>query len=273
MLKIWEANKFWISRNFVMAHVDDPTLAGGGGNDTIQGGGGNDTPKYNDKQVNDMIAKEKVKYTKTIQDQVKQLQQLQESQNLTAQEKDNLQSQINDLNNSLLTKDQQLAQEKERLTKDYDKKLHEVTEDRTRWKSNFENMLTDNSLMGAALSNGAVRESQVVAILRPLSRVADELGPDGKPTGKHVVKVKLPDKDDKGKPVVLDLSPEEAVKRMKERVDEFGNLFKSTIEGGFGGNNGARDRERPKVEDLKDLKTYREKRKQVLEGEIPIGNR
>jgi len=58
---------------------------------------------------------------------------------------------------------------------------------------------------------------------------------NGEPTGMLAPKVKFPDTDKDGKSVILDLTVTEAVKRMKELTDQYGNLFKGTAAGGIGG--------------------------------------
>ena len=51
-----------------------------------------------------------------------------------------------------------------------------------------------------------------------------------------IAKVEFSDTDKEGKPVTLDLTIAEAVKRMSE-MDEYANLFKSEGTGGVGGVN------------------------------------
>jgi len=57
------------------------------------------------------------------------------------------------------------------------------------------------------------------------------------PTGRYVPKVRLAGKDKDGKSVILDLTPTEAVKQMKEMPEIYGNLFKSGAHSGIGGKN------------------------------------
>jgi len=59
---------------------------------------------------------------------------------------------------------------------------------------------------------------------------------DGKPTGGHITKVRFNSIGKDNQPVVLDLTVDEAVKKMSE-TPEFLNLFRSEGTGGFGDRN------------------------------------
>ncbi len=65
--------------------------------------------------------------------------------------------------------------------------------------------------------------------------MADVTDAEGKVTDDFTPKVKFNDVDEQQKPIILDLSVPEAIKRMKE-IAKYGHLFKSTAKGGLGGN-------------------------------------
>jgi hypothetical protein len=95
-------------------------------------------------------------------------------------------------------------------------------------------------LLDAGIRGDAFNADQVVTILRPSTRLIEELDPEtNQPTGRFVPKVRLAGKDKDGKSVVLDLTPTDAVKQMKEMPEIYGNLFKSGAHSGVGGNNNA----------------------------------
>ena len=67
--------------------------------------------------------------------------------------------------------------------------------------------------------------------------------------------------DKAGNPVVLELSPDETLKRMKE-IEKHFNLFQGDGKGGYGGMNRPSGGKEPDAAHLaKDPKTYREARK------------
>jgi len=99
----------------------------------------------------------------------------------------------------------------------------------------YETSTIERAIIDAAVINDGFSPSQFVRHLTPDTRLVEEVDENGAGKGTYVPRVKLPDVDKDGKAVVLDLSPGEAVKRMKEQVDLYGNMFKSNVNGGIGG--------------------------------------
>ena len=77
--------------------------------------------------------------------------------------------------------------------------------------------------------------------------------------------ISFADKDTEGKPVTLELSPQDAVKRMSE-MDQYLNLFKGDGSGGLGASSRPGGKPADIVELSKDPKKYRQARK---DGKIP----
>jgi len=96
----------------------------------------------------------------------------------------------------------------------------------------------ERSLQDAAITGEAIQPRQIVSILGNTTRLTEVLGEDGKPTGRYAPVVTFNDQDKEGKPVTLELSPGDAIKRMRE-LPEYGNLFKGTAKGGLGEGGGA----------------------------------
>jgi len=69
--------------------------------------------------------------------------------------------------------------------------------------------------------------------LKPAATMVEEVDANGDLTGKLVPRIKWETQED-GKVSVSHLSPEEAVKQMKENVDTFGNLFRPNVTAGIG---------------------------------------
>ena len=72
--------------------------------------------------------------------------------------------------------------------------------------------------------------------------------------------VKFQDVDSKGRPVMVELSPSEVVKRMTE-ISEYQNLFKGKGTGGVGGSGSQQQQKGSLAALAKDPKAYREARK------------
>ena len=90
-------------------------------------------------------------------------------------------------------------------------------------------------------------------------RAVDE---DGKPTGDYEPRVAFPDKDKDNKPLTLDLTVAEAVKRMKE-LEKYGNLFEGGKKSGLGGTGSQTKGSNVDISEVakKDPAKYRELRK------------
>jgi hypothetical protein len=102
--------------------------------------------------------------------------------------------------------------------------------------------------------------ARIVAILGRDTQLVEVLDDEGQPTGRLAPKVKYRTKNKEGQTVTLDLSPSEAIKRMKDE-DEYLNLFRGEGSGGAG----LRSQPGGKKPDIKNLATdpaaYRRARK------------
>ena len=212
--------------------TETPPPAGGGGAE-------DDKPRFTQKQVNDFLAKEKGKHQKATEAQVKELEKIKASKGLTEKEKSELQTRIEDLQNSMLTKEQLAQKEREKLQNEHKKTLDTVAGERDFYRGLYQKSTITRSISDEAAAAEAFNPRQVVALLESKTRLVEALDGDGQPIpGEFVVRVKMDDVDSAGKPTTLDLSVAEALKRMKDRSDEFGNLFKSGVSGGLGGSSG-----------------------------------
>jgi hypothetical protein len=79
------------------------------------------------------------------------------------------------------------------------------------------------ALQDAAVVNDAFRPEQIVTLLTGMTKLVDDK-----------VVVELPDEDaTTGDPIMTTRSPDEAVKRMREKPEVYGNLFKSNVVSGI----------------------------------------
>ena len=159
-----------------------------------------------------------------------------ENEGIVGEERDKLNVQLEDVRRQLRTKDQQAAHEKGLLQKDFDTQLEEKTKAAVVWEDRFRESSIVRSLQDAAASNDAYNSSQVVALLRPMTKlveVMDEV--TNKPTGDYKTMVDFPDMDEKGDDVITQGTPDTIVKRLKV-LGDYANLFKSNVVAGIGAN-------------------------------------
>jgi Ca2+-binding RTX toxin-like protein len=233
------------ARPWIRVFEGEETLAGGNGNETPVGGAGNDTlaggaddekPKFSQKQLNKILADDRRKHEEKVKDAVTQLEQLKKAKGLSEKERVELQAKIEDLNNSLLTKEEQAKKEIEKRDKQYKQQLESESQEKTYWQSQYTQETTQNQIMAAAIENEAVKASQILDLLTPKTRLVEVMDAEGKSFSpkKYVPKVKLRTMTKEGEEVELDLTIKEAVKRMKDEPENYGNLFKSGLNGGLG---------------------------------------
>jgi hypothetical protein len=233
--------------------------AGGDGAGASKG-----TKVFNQQDVNRLLANERRKGEERIKKAIEEAEALKAKASLTDDERSELESRLENMKNELLTKDELAKKEKDKLAKKHVEELEKITGERDAWQQRYTNASIERTITDASVAHEAFVPEQVVAILRPHTRLIQELDSEGNPNGNYIPKVEFADTDKDGKPVTLDLMVSEAVKRMTE-LDKYGNLFKGKGTGGVGGGNAGQ-------QGAKDLKAIArdpvEYRKQRKEGKI-----
>lgn len=183
--------------------------------------------------VNSLIAEEKRKNQQKTNELITQLETQRNLASTSAAERAQLEERIEGLRSEHSTKEELHKKDTDKKLKDTETKAKQAESDAVTWRSRYERKQMHVDLSGAAVAHNAFNANQVVTILAPNTRVVEEVGEDGKPTGEFITKVKIVSKDKDGKPIVLDLVPNDAVKQMTEMA-EYGNLFLSSATGGLG---------------------------------------
>jgi hypothetical protein len=199
-------------------------------------GTGDDEKKFTQKQVNSMMAEEKRQHKEQQRKTLDELNAIKTRANLTAEERAELDTKIEDLTNQLMTKDELAKKDKEKLDKKHATEITEITTERDTWKNKYRTSTIQRAITDAAIDFDAFNPKHLVPILEPNTRLVEVKDDDDNPTGEYTPMVKLTTKNDKGATVVLDLTPEQAVKQMTE-MDEHKTLFKPQGSGGIGRRN------------------------------------
>jgi hypothetical protein len=221
------------------------SIVAGGGNDTVISSGGEDDlpPSAKDKKTftqdefNKALAEDRKKHQARVEKAVKELETLQKSKTLTEKEKTSLQARIDDLQNSMLTEKQIAQKEKEKLETTHKQTVQSLTADRDAWQNRFINSQINQAIISEAVKAEAFDPEDLIARLKPDTRLIEEKDDEGKSLESYTPKVKFLDSDNEGKSITLELTVEQTIKRMKE-MPKFAHLFKSTAVGGTGTNNG-----------------------------------
>jgi hypothetical protein len=191
---------------------------------------------FSQEAVNKLLADDRRKHESKTSAAIAELEALKSKATLTTEERNDLETRLDSMKNELLTKEELAAKAKTKLTKQYGEDIEKLTADRDSWQQRFTNQTIERAIIDSSIESEAFVPEQVVAILRPATKLEEALDDEGKPTGQHKPKVTFEDTDKAGKPVTLSLSVQEAVKRMAE-LPKYGNLFKGKGVGGVGGHN------------------------------------
>ena len=189
---------------------------------------------FNQDQVNTMMAEEKRKTTDRHKKLISDLDEAKKGASVTAEDRAALEQRIEDLQNANLTSEEKQKRAADRTKKEYDGKVDVLTEDRNLWQTKHAELMIDTAITKSASMEKAFYTEQISAILVPKTRLFESLDGEGKPSGNFEPKVSFPDTDKEDKPIVLELSVPEAVKRMKE-LPQYGNLFEGDKRSGIGG--------------------------------------
>ena len=189
---------------------------------------------FTQEQVNTMMADEKRKNQNKQRELVTELESLKKNTALTTEERDSLQSRIEELQNQFLTSEEKARQDVEKKKKEFQVNVETLTSERDTWRKKHSQLLIDTEITRSAADGKALHVEQISAILNPKTKLSEKLDDEGRPTGEFEPRVKFADKDKDDKPIILDLTVNEAVKRMKE-LPQYGNLFEGDKKGGLGG--------------------------------------
>lgn len=234
---------------------------GGDSGDGGEGGedGGEVDKKFSQDDVNKMLAEDRRKHKATLDKTIRELEALRTKKSLTDDERKELDKRIEELNTTLLTKEELAKKEKDKIIRKHQEEQEKLSNELTSWKSRFTDSTVKRSITDAAVEFNAFVPEQIVAILHPMTRLSEIMDGDT-PTGEYVAKVRFPDTDKDGKPITLDLAVPEAVKRMTE-IEKYFNLFRTEGTGGLN-SRPVKGSENIDIREIaKDPKKYREARK------------
>ena len=242
---------------------------------TAGGGGDPKTLTLTQDQLNKMMADNRRKLAQQNQQLAQELETLREQSNLTTQQREELEARINQLQEQYMTKEEIAKKEQVKLVKLAEGEKIQLKSEVESWRLRYSTATVQRSLTDAAVEGKAVSPEQLVAILGTTTSLQPVIGDDGKPTGDYAPVVKFHDVDSNGKPIVLDLSPQQAVKRMRELPQKFGNLFQSDATAGLGLHSGsdAGTGGSPPVSALKDLDAYAKWRSTHPDLNLPASSR
>lgn len=198
--------------------------------------GDDESKKFSQKDMNALEKKIKEQHRRNMEQITQRLNALEQSSTMTQEEKEKLANQLEQMRQEYMTKEELAKQNEDKVKKDYEGKIKKYESERDSWRDRFTQATIQRSLTDAAVTSEAYNPSQIVGLLAPITRLVEEVDSQGKPTGNFVPKVKWETVKD-GQNISLEVVPSEALKLMKDKPEQYGNLFKSSANGGLGSNN------------------------------------
>lgn len=193
---------------------------------------------FTQDEVNSIMATERRKQQAALErSEMTYKELLKNNSSLSDHEREALEESLNAVQGQLQTREQQAALDRKRLENDFQTKLDESKKQAAHWESLYRNSTIERELQQAAVNNDAYRPEQITTLLRDNAKLVEVIGNDGKPTGQFKVDVEFSDVDPTtGESLTTTRTPADAVQRMKELPEIYGNLFKSNVVSGVGAN-------------------------------------
>lgn len=190
---------------------------------------------FTQEDLNRFLADDRRKHTQRLEQLEAAYKEALENQNLSQEARTQLEEKLEDFQKTFRSREQQLEHDKKEAEEKYTKEVKDLEQKVMTWEQKYKQTLVDRSLQDAAVVNDAFNTSQIIALLRPMTKIVEKADDQGRATGELIPMVDLTDIDTKtGESIITRRTPEDAVRRMKELPALFGNLFKSNVVSGVG---------------------------------------
>ena len=175
-------------------------------------------------QVNKILAEDKRKHQAQFQKLEAQLKETLTNAKLTSEERSKLEESLENERKRFLTKEEQAKIEKKQLEDRFSTENSALKFRAESAEVRLTEHIIGRSLQDAAISGDAYNPNTVVTVLRQMVKMVNDSP-----------MIDFPDTEEgTGNPIVKQMTPGEAIARMKQLPDAFGNLFKSGVVGGVG---------------------------------------
>lgn len=186
-----------------------------------------------DRVVKERLTREQEKHREKQTELLSRLESLEKTSQLTDDERAALQQRIEELRSENLSSEEKATREIKRLQEELERTQKSLVKDVERWQKQYFDFRTDNELMDAALKNDARTPAQLVSLLKQQTAVKEVVDDQGRPTGRFEVRTTITDYKEDGTPFQVERKPHEAVARLAEMPEIWGNQFNSKVSAGL----------------------------------------
>lgn len=207
---------------------------------------GGSNRSFSQQDVDKIVVSRVKKLKEQLQTTETQYERLLKNQNLSVQERNELQTELESVQGQLRTREEQARYEAKKRETEFKTTLDTTKAEAEQYRSLFENQTRDNAIMAAASQHDAYNPEQFTSILGPRTKIVEEVNEHGEKTGRLVPRVEVQVVGDDGT-TSTELRPvEDAVAQMKDEPEKYGNLFRSNVASGIGeGSNPSASNGRP----------------------------
>jgi len=195
----------------------------------------NNEKTFSQADVNSFLAEDRRKHQEKIKKLEDSYKKMLNDTNLQKEERGRLEAELQDLQKMSRTKEQQAEYERKQERERFTQEVEDLKTTAEQWETLYKSSVVDRSLQDAAIAQDAFNPTQIMGLLRPMTRMQEQTDDSGNPLGQFSPVIDFPDIDETtGDQVTTLRTPEEAVQRMKELPQYYGNLFRSNVVSGVG---------------------------------------
>jgi hypothetical protein len=191
---------------------------------------------FNQEDVNKFLADDRRKHQEKYKKLESSYQEMLTDKTLASEQRQKLESELQDLQKSFRTKEQQAAYERKQEQEHFKTEVTGYKESATKWERMYKDSVIQRSLQDAAIAAESFNPTQIVGLLRPATTMRPVMNDAGEELeGQMTPMIDFPDVDEKNGDRIITLrTPQEAVQRMKELPKLYGNLFRANVVSGIG---------------------------------------
>ncbi len=225
-------------RTTFTTHYDDPTTPTG--ESLPEKTPALEEKTFNQTQLNEIVEKRIGKMKSENRTMLSKFETLQQSIKLDSEGREAMETELEDLRQRTLSQDEIQKREAKKASDKYSRELDAAQKDAQTWQGEYNNLRISHEINSASASNKVLSQSlgMVESFLRPNTKLVEVRDDDGQATGSYQSVVDFSDVDSEGKPITVQMSIPEVIKRMAELPDQYGNLFEGQKIGGTGGSSG-----------------------------------
>lgn len=192
-------------------------------------------PLFTQEHMNKEIGNARVAARRDSENVIKELESLRDAASTSEATRTRLTEQIETLREQMVTKEQALQAELEQTQRKHKEEAQKLTEAAQLYERRWREQTIATDIVTHAERADAFSAQQVFDLLRATAEVRPRLDEQGNETGGFHTVVTIRDLDPKTKterPMTLPV--DQAIKRMKELPEQYGNLFRPSDKSGTG---------------------------------------